>query len=1589
MSGHPVLQSSFEYHVWKSLDGGVFSKGGPAALAKEVAMYSGTMNSAVLVMLIDALAEQGTADRETLRSVVSKARAVDCLPSVRACEVLLDRKDVDGAEELLAMSAATGEMVFRSLSEARVRMARGDTAGAREAALRAYGYGPGFLQVYPILAETDPQGEWPQRQNIQEIMDGKDPTNPPGSGKVQDLYRVYYDWFSGRRDAATSDLIRSQWYARRDPEFLLASARLSMDERDWHSASMVYGELLGSDPRPFVYVEAAEAAIGMGDASRALDLLSKADIHSRRVLNDIVRARALTGDRAEMMDAVRSMLDSELSGSDDYVATVRFLLSRGLDSEAEALLDRYSRYVGDDSVTLTMRSVMLMRTGDYPSANIAAKRAVRKEKTNNTARAQLARVLYLMNRTEAAERECSSILAVDPGNQDALELMRDLQMSREDYDAVASTCRRILESNPDDLPTRISLAVSVCHGGDRPAACDLFRSVLKDDGSREMCVAVISSMLSCGMDREAAQQCEAAERQYARDPMLKRLRGNAEYSMGDYLKASVAYADAAALDPHNPVLWHSKGMADEARGDFESAEDAYNRALLLDQGEPEYWVSKSVIQERSKDRYGAIESLNRAIELDPHSSCALVRKARILQSAGRFPEALYYVREASKADPEDVRIMDLEASVLAGSGDTDGAVEVLKRRLGSKAEEAPAVWLARLMVSAGDRDGALAVLDYGLKEMPDSSLLRDERDKVSSGKVEQKEEPQPVQAKPKEDVGALTSMSASLMEAGDLKGAMRMIDRAIRVEPRNPELCVRKARIALAMGDYEGAELLASNGLRRNPGHPGLYTVSALSKETKGDLHGALSDIDHAISDGNESAEAYTVKGRILERLGQPAAASSSFAKAAVIDPEDLAIAEDLARQQAASGNLSGAFGTVSRIIRKDPTRTSAILLKAEISRDRDDESGILSAYQQMMACTDVPNETKVRMVRMLEDIGRKDEARALMGGQRQPGYTDAVKRYAEKVLRRAFTTRTSFDDPDIPDALGLDPDVSKEVSRYLSDLPDPGQMGPGNPDFEFMERQSHDVVLKMKWTDLEGQPMLPLEKVFVSGGFRDADSAKALVAYIHKAMFVQPGKDDRLSDMAMGLPKGMTVFEIMRECDLGVYEAAAVKSMIVRSVVAHLGLHELAHQAGGVVALGEREAHGVGVVPELCLQVLHGAEHLAPAALGRALGQPRDDEVLGTELLALGHGPLDLAGLALGEDVLGSVQGDGHEGPPGADLTGDQVDVLRCGDDRFVVVRGAVGGQRDDHVALHRLAQGEAAGHALAEHLVEEDGLVGVDEHHLEVRRQRGDRALPVLTSGQRLGHDALEGHAVRHDPGGLRPVVRIFDGRPELLQGGVLLWRGVRDVRADRALDVAADQPLAHQVRHRSDRPEPLDAEVVGEALGARDRVDIRVHHVPDLGHGHGQVPDGDLERVADEVAELYGAAPGVDAGDLHVLQVHLRQVLRRAAEGHELGGDRALVLGAGEADAGAGHAQAPRQEPHEAVGLPVPAGDGGDGVLAVLLRPGGIGDLPDDEVLREGLEMTSGAIGVAEVHAHPDGCLGGTALAVQGNHSLISEK
>ena len=1192
---------------------------------EQISAYQGTVSPGLLVSLMDRLDEEGKATPEVLRTLVSKSRASDCTPSVRASEILLEKGDVREAGEVIRMSGRSQEVLHRSVAEARVLIRAGDSAGARAAAVRAYESDPSYDEPYELLAELYPEGGWPQRHNIQLVFEGRAPVETPGQGRMQELYRIYYEWFRGSRESASEMLAGSRYYAEGDRDFMLASARMSVDEGDWHSAEMMYSKLMPGAPS-YLRRELAEAVLESGDHRRALELLAECDQTSERTLRDVVRARHASGDRRETMVAVRAYLDSEWAGSDEYIDAVRELIGYGMDEEASSVLKAYVDSCGNDADSLMLRSELAERAEDCLSALLYATEAVAIGKGSVRVRVRRARVYLAMDDPVKAGKECARILSERPADPDALELMAGIQARDGDHQSAASSYRKLLESRPADPDVLLRFAEALVRTGSNTEAAEAVHRAVRIDGSRDTYVRALSALMAAGPNTDASYLCREAETRFPKDPAVRRIRGNIEYAEGDYLRASASFAEAAGEDPGNPVLWYSKGMSDEARGDMESAEEAFDRALSIDPDEPDYWMAKASVREARGDQTGAVRALDRASELDRRSPQPVVRKAIILSDQGRYGESLRLLGVARCMDPGNEAVLD-EIERVREEREAhlqEERIAVMQEPLVidccqdvpfvPEGREAPASVMplesyrepeaptvvpdeTEPVSEADAAEEPPAPVEELLSEVPEpvigqltdpepdpqvveaeaphGDVAEEANDTAPDGmpvdvSVETPEEepeeavpveddvsggadvPELVSAEPEEpipDMAAMYKMAASLEEAGDRRGAMRTIESGLEADPDCTDLLRLKSEILLRSGDQEGSRALATRVLELDPEDGEAYRVRGQARLSVGDLPGALQDLDAAVSRGVDNADVHALRGEALERMGVTDRAAECYSAAVSRDPGRLDLAEKLARMMYARKEAIAADSMLNRILRRDPRRMSAILLKAEIAHARKDDKAMMAAYDYFSRCPNPGPDSTVRMVRLLEDSGHSAEAKELVVGRPQRETADSsVKRYAEKALRRAFAMKVAPTDSDLLASLGLDQASAAEVRAYLSEQPDYGPINPGSDSFRRMESLSRDAVMKLEWRDLERSPRLPLERVYAQCGCDDADTAKDIVAYVMRAMLTEPGRnaDPRLSDLSMRLPKGISVYDIMRECDLGVYEARVVQSLIV-----------------------------------------------------------------------------------------------------------------------------------------------------------------------------------------------------------------------------------------------------------------------------------------------------------------------------------------------------------------------------------------------------------------------------------------------------------
>ena len=86
--------------------------------------------------------------------------------------------------------------------------------------------------------------------------------------------------------------------------------------------------------------------------------------------------------------------------------------------------------------------------------------------------------------------------------------------------------------------------------------------------------------------------------------------------------------------------------------------------------------------------------------------------------------------------------------------------------------------------------------------------------------------------------------------AGKLSTAAASIERALRIEPRNPRLWQELARVRLKQGDYAQAESTAARSNSWAGGDSGLraenWRLIAQAREARGDTEGARSALEAA-----------------------------------------------------------------------------------------------------------------------------------------------------------------------------------------------------------------------------------------------------------------------------------------------------------------------------------------------------------------------------------------------------------------------------------------------------------------------------------------------------------------------------------------------------------------------------------------------------------------------------------------------------------------------------------------------------------------------------------------------------------------------
>ena len=734
--GHkPVFQDKFEVGIWKKLSTDSDSSPKKAeyyvGIADSVVKREGGINSAILTTLIVKLYET-RADRffEIMERLVAKSRPNDCSPFLTAASIYAETDRLASAERIVEKMTHCQDIPFLGCVKAKIYIKAGNTVSAKKELMRARCSDPVYPMFYELIQQLEPTEGWMHRRNVELLAAGREPIScgDTGNTSAETLFGIYRDWYKGNKDRATNAMINSDEYKKKNPEYMLASARMSINERDWHSAQRMYNSILTKSSNcVYIICEAARAHFFGGNYEQALSLYREAEAHdpaSPNVLKGLIQTYSALGRKGEAAQCIQVFLNTEKADLDSYVAGASLLMENSMYNEAASILNRIMISYPEDPSAFILKSEVEFREGNINAAMMTILNGVDKNPNDSNVRLQKAYLLRETGKTEKAVKELQKIRTADPNNVGVLALLMSIASSEKDTGEAMNFANKILELDPGNIEARNVISKGSLKGRSEEESYAAYKNMVLEDNRSENLINILQSLISERRYLDAVRLCNEKERDYGKVAMVKRLKGNAEFALKEYRAASVSYAAATVSDPLDPLLWHSKGMADEAAGDLDHAEEAFNKAILLNMDEPEFWISRSFIQEKKKDIDGAVESMNKAIGLRPDSSYALIRKGLLFAKVGRFEEAIYFIDMAIMIEPNNTNALRIQRDICFAAGDFSRAEDIAIDVVNMDVTDPESIGAAvKILSGEGKLGDAATVIEHSLTADPISIPL--------------------------------------------------------------------------------------------------------------------------------------------------------------------------------------------------------------------------------------------------------------------------------------------------------------------------------------------------------------------------------------------------------------------------------------------------------------------------------------------------------------------------------------------------------------------------------------------------------------------------------------------------------------------------------------------------------------------------------------------------------------------------------------------------------------------------------------------------------------------------------------------------
>ncbi len=193
---------------------------------------------------------------------------------------------------------------------------------------------------------------------------------------------------------------------------------------------------------------------------------------------------------------------------------------------------------------------------------------------------------------------------------------------------------------------------------------------------------------------------------------------------------------------------------------------------------------------------------------------------------------------------------------------------------------------------------------------------------------------------------AAESKGDDYSKSGDHANAVKQYDSAIKSDPRNADLYIKRGNEKLAQNDTKGALKDFDKAIEIKPGVANYHATRGSARQNSGDLAGAAADFASASAADPSNIEYLEKLASLQSRSGDKRGLIATLTKILAIRPNDRDALFDRGMAYKALGDCVSAVRDLDRVIASDPRASEALNARGECREQAGDTRNAIKDYE-------------------------------------------------------------------------------------------------------------------------------------------------------------------------------------------------------------------------------------------------------------------------------------------------------------------------------------------------------------------------------------------------------------------------------------------------------------------------------------------------------------------------------------------------------------------------------------------------------------------------------------------------------------------